>query len=124
MSKVNIPLIAGKIISEKGFVSAIDLFVAIGWLTPEKLREWKAGKIPYLERVVIANLHKLSSAMKEFRSWAIHSKLKPSLTVYKHKSCKLRFSKSGNPNIETAYSTHYVLQKTQKLESIDTEILA
>ena len=119
MSKINIPSIAGKIVSEKGFVSAVDLFVAIGWLTPEKLREWKAGKVPYLERVIIANLHKLSSAMKEFRAWAIHSKLKPSLTVYKHKSCFLRFSKSGNPNIETAYSTHYVLQKIPKIETID-----
>lgn len=124
MSKINIPSIAGKIVSKKGFVSAIDLFVAIGWLTPDKLREWKAGKVPYLERVITANLHKLSSAMKEFRSWAIHSKLKPSLTVYKHKSCKLHFSKSGNHNIETAYSTHYVLQKTPKSESIDAEILA
>lgn len=119
MSKINIPSIAGKIVSEKGFVSAIDLFLVIGWLTQNKLTEWKAGKVPYLERVVEANLHKLSAAMKEFRAWAIHSKLKPSITVYKHKSCKLRFSKSGNPNIETAYSTHYVLQKIPKVELSD-----
>ena len=119
MSKINIPSIAGKIVSEKGFVSAIDLFLAIGWLTQNKLTEWKAGKVPYLERVVEANLHKLSAAMKEFRAWAIHSKLKPSITVYKHKSCQLRFSKSGNPNIEIAYSTHYVLQKIQKVELAD-----
>lgn len=119
MSKINIPSIVGKIVSEKGFVSAIDLFVAIGWLTQNKVTQWKSGKVPYLERVVEANLHKLSAAMKELKSWATHSKLKPSITVYKHKSCRLRFSKSGNPNIETAYNTHYVLQKAPKLESID-----
>lgn len=52
--------------------------------------------------------------MKDFRAWAIHSKLKPSITVYKHKGSKLRFSKTGDPNIETAYSTHYLLQKNVK----------
>jgi hypothetical protein len=54
--------------------------------------------------------------MKEFKYWAVHSKLKASITVYKHKGYKLRFSKTGQPNIETAYSTHYVLLKAEKKE--------
>lgn len=37
MSKNSIPEIAGKIVSEKGIVSTMDLFIAIGWLTPAKL---------------------------------------------------------------------------------------
>ena len=49
--------------------------------------------------------------MKEFKSWATHSKLNPRITVYKHKNFKLRFSKSRDKNIEIAYSTHYVLPK-------------
>jgi len=102
--------IAGQEISNKGYVSPIDLFIGIGWLTKEKLMDWRIGKITYLERVITANLSKLSKTMKEFRAWAKHANLKPSKTVYKHKSCLLRFSKSGNPNIEEAYSTHYVLQ--------------
>ena len=114
MNKINIPSIAGKIVSEKGFVSVIDLFLAIGWLTQDKLTEWKAGKVPYLERVITANFHKLTVAMKEFKKWAVHSQLKPSISVYKHKNAKLRFSKSDHPNIETAYSTHYVLQNINK----------
>ncbi len=47
--------------------------------------------------------------MKEFRIWATHAKLKKSITVYEYKSYNLRFSKSGNPNIETAYRTHFLL---------------
>lgn len=107
----NIAKVAGEAVSKKGYVSAIDVFLGIGWLTKEKFENWKAGRVPYLERVVTANLSKISRTMKEFRAWATHSNLKPSLTVYIHKSCKLRFSKSGNENIEIAYSTHYVLKE-------------
>jgi hypothetical protein len=108
--------IAGQEISNKGYVSPIDLFIGIGWLTKEKLTDWRMGKIAYLERVVTANLSKLTKTMKEFRAWAKHANLKPSKTVYKHKNCSLRFSKSGNPNIEEAYSTHYVLQSSNSKE--------
>lgn len=116
--------LAGNIVSQKGYVSVIDLFVEIGWLTPSQVTDWKMGKVPYLERIITANLSKISKTMKEFRSWALHSKLKPSLTVYKHKSCKLRFSKTGEPNIETAYSTHYELQKSVKKEAALNELKA
>jgi hypothetical protein len=106
--------ITGNSITEKGCVSVIDLFLGIGWLTKNKLLEWKMGKIPYLERIVTANLRKISKIMKEFKSWAMHSNLKPKVTVYKHKGFKLRFSKSKEQNIEIAYSTHYLLPKPKK----------
>ena len=116
--------VAGNVVSKKGYVSAIDLFLGIGWLTQDKLSDWKKGKIPYLEQVVTANLKKISKAMKEFRTWAIHSKLKSSITVYKHKSCRLRFSKSGSPTIETAYSTHYVLLKAKEKEIPKNDLIS
>jgi hypothetical protein len=116
--------VAGNVVSKKGYVSAIDLFLGIGWLTQDKLSDWKKGKIPYLEQVVTANLKKLSRAMKEFRTWANHSKLKASITVYKHKSCRLRFSKSGNSNIETAYNTHYVLLKANGKEIPKNDLMS
>jgi len=109
-----IATVAGDAISKQGYVSAIDLFLGIGWLNQDNLLDWKKGKIPYLERVVTASLGKISRAMKELRFWANHAKLKESMTVYQHKSYKLRFSKSGNPTIETAYSTHFVLVTSNK----------
>lgn len=111
---------AGNVVSKKGYVSAIDLFIGLGWLTPGQVVDWRKGKIPYLERVVMANLNKLTRTMKEFKAWAIHSKLKPSLTAYKHKGSHLRFSKSGQKNIEIAYSTHYVLPQPKE-EKINPE---
>jgi hypothetical protein len=109
-----IATVAGDVVSKKGYVSVIDLFLGIGWLTLDKVVDWKSGKIPYLERVITANLSKITKTMKEFKAWAIHSKLKASFTGYKHKSQKLRFSKTGEPNIEIAYCTHYVLVKLEK----------
>jgi hypothetical protein len=112
--------VAGNVVSLKGYVSVIDLMMGLNWLTIEKLNDWKQGRVPYLERVITVNLTKISRTMKAFRAWAVHSKLKPSQTVYKHKNFQLRFSKTGEPNIETAYSTHYVLPKAFKKENLST----
>ncbi len=100
--------VAGNAVSLKGYVSVIDVMVGLNWLSIDNLNHWKRGRVPYLERVIMANLTKISRTMKEFKAWAVHSKLKSSLTVYKHKSYRLRFSKSGHLNIETAYGTHYI----------------
>ena len=65
--------------------------------------------------------------MKQIRSYAKKTNLKPSFCYYKrwgvkkkhgHKSIiPLRFSKSGNPEIEKAYATHYVdLGRTEQLK--------
>jgi hypothetical protein len=114
--------VAGSVVSKQGYVSAIDLFLGLGWLSQANLSAWKKRQVPYLERIITTNLKKISRTMKEFRLWANHSKLKKSIAVYKHKSQKLRFSKSGNPNIELAYSTHFVLLKDNKNKSTKTDI--
>ncbi|MBI5498269.1 MAG: DUF2293 domain-containing protein [Deltaproteobacteria bacterium] len=102
-----VPQLAGEALA-KGFVSSVDVLLALGWLSAEDLRAWREGRIPYLERVVHQNLGKVSTAMRAFHAWAQHSKLKPSLTVYHHRSHPLRFSKSGDGSIERRYSTHYL----------------
>lgn len=97
------------------YVSAVDALLATGWLRPEKVQDWRRGRVPYLERVVVASLPKISTAMRIFRSWAESEGLRPSETVYvswtrdRH---RLRFSKSGDPNVERAYRTHWLPPKT------------
>lgn len=107
------------------YVSAVDILLGIGWLPPSSLKNWRLGKVDYLERVVQTNFKKISYAMKTFRRWAIERDLKPSEIVYlvrtKGPKRELRFSKSGDPNIEKAYRTHYVspelsLRKQAKLQ--------
>lgn len=99
-------------IHEKGYVSPIDLFLAMGWLTEQKVEQWRFGKVPYLERVTSVNLAKLNVALKLLRKFAREQELKPSITVYKSwgkgKKRLLQFSKSGQLHMEKLYATHYV----------------
>ena len=98
-------------LAERQFVSAVDVLVGIGWLAPSHVEEWRQGRVEYLERVTQANLAKLSAAMKLLRTWAMSQGLVPSETAYVARTRDrrdLQFSKSGNPDIERAYRTHWV----------------
>lgn len=103
--------VAEAALSEREFVTAIDVFLGLGWLEPSSEQAWRQGRTPYLERVVTANLSKISTAMRCLRVWARRRGLKPSETAYLARSrgrAQLRFSKSGKPSIERAYRTHWV----------------
>jgi hypothetical protein len=73
-----------------------------------------------LERACKINLRKLSLVNRELRAYARKHDLKPSWSFYNKwgkkrkdstgKTIKLRFSKSGDENIEKQYATHYVGQ--------------
>ena len=98
-------------LAQRKFVTAIDVPVGLGWLEPRRVDEWRQGRVPYLEAVVIASLGKISTAMKVFRDWAAARGLNPSETAYVARTRDrrpLRFSKSGDEGIERAYRTHWV----------------
>jgi len=99
-------------LSHHRYVSPIDVLVGMGFLRSSQLEAWRHGRVPYLERVLQANLGMIMRAMAIFRAWAHARGLKPSQTVYLARTrgprLELRFSKSGNPRIEEAYRTHYV----------------
>jgi hypothetical protein len=80
----------------------------MGWLDRKALARWRLGQVDYLERVVGANLSRISKAMKLFRSWASARALVPRETHYGRRSHRLRFSKSGHPSLEQMYRTHWV----------------
>ena len=96
----------------RGFAAPADVLMDIGVLDKKKYDDWRHGRVPYLEAVCSVNLHKLSEIMNVVRTYAAANGLKPSFTDYRQvgsKDRKLRFSKSGNPAIEKAYATHYVV---------------
>jgi len=105
-------------------VTAIDILVGVGWLDVGSVDLWRQGRIDYLERPIQANLSRVSEAMKLFRSWAAARGLTPSETHYvmrRPSRPALRFSKSGNPDVEKQYRTHWVSpalseRKREKLE--------
>jgi len=97
--------------AERKFVTAIDVLVGVGWLEPRRVDEWRQGRVDYLERVTVASLGKISTAMRCFRRWAQAHGLQPSETAYVARTRDrrpLRFSKTGDPGIELAYRTHWV----------------
>lgn len=96
----------------RGFAAPVDVLMDIGVLDKKKYDDWRHGRVPYLEAVCMVNLHKLSEIMIVVRAYAAANGLKPSFTDYRQvraKDRKLRFSKSGNPAIEKAYATHYMV---------------
>jgi hypothetical protein len=93
------------------FVTAIDVFLGLGWLPASGERAWRQGRIPHLEAAVTTDPRKVSRAMLVLRSWAQREGLEPSETAYvAHTRGRqaLRFSQSGDPTIERAYRTHWI----------------
>ena len=98
-------------LSNKEYVSAVDVLVGIGWLAPSAVDSWRQKRIDYLERAINANLSRISEAMDAFRSWAMAKGLDASETDYVARQPghpALRFSKSGDANIERQYRTHWI----------------
>lgn len=104
-------------LSNKACVSAIDVLVGIGWLVPSNVDAWQQKRIDYLERAINANLARISEAMHLFRSWAMAKGLVASETDYVARQPgrpALRFSKSGDANIEQQYRTHWISPKLEE----------
>jgi hypothetical protein len=103
---------AEAVLAHKQYVSAIDVLTRTGLLAPTHVESWRKGRIDFLERAIQANLKKISQSMAMLHEWALEKGLKPSETRYVRRTrtgtVDLRFSESGDPNIEKNYRTHYV----------------
>ena len=108
----NIRQIISELSDEKGYICSIDVLLGLNYLSKTDYEKWRNGQVDYLERVCQTNLGKLTTINKIIRQVATKMNLVPSLTVYnkwgKGPKQKLRFSKSGDFNIEKAYSTHFL----------------
>ena len=93
-------------------VAPVDVLVGMGLLRRDHLDDWRRGRVPYLERVITCNLTRLSRMLRLLRFHAHDLNLKPSATVYmrhgKGPKQRLRFTKTGDANLELAYATHFV----------------
>jgi hypothetical protein len=74
---------AAAALAERKLVTPVDVLVGLGWLAPSRVDEWRQGRVKYPEAVTIANLGKISTAMRSFRRWAQRRGLKPSETAYR-----------------------------------------
>ncbi|MEK4302362.1 hypothetical protein MKY30_23675 [Oceanobacillus sp. FSL W8-0428] len=103
---------------DKGYISPINVLVQMDRLTVKQVEGWRFKRINYLEGAINLNLAKLKHFLQGFKKYAKEHHLKPSVTVYKSwgKGAKktLRFSKTGNPNLEKSCLTHYVKQSDKE----------
>ena len=103
------------LVRDKGFASPADVLISIGVISKADYENWRFGRVDYLERVCKVNLRKLSVVNREIRAYAKQHNLKPSWTDYrkwgKGENIRLRFSKSGDEQIERFYATHYIGQQ-------------
>ena len=101
----------GKILARTDVVFPSDILIEMGNLSNKNYESWRKGQVPYLERVFEGSLSKANRILRIIGFHVHDLNMVPRQTVYrqwgKGKKRILRFSKSGDPNIEKAYSRHY-----------------
>jgi hypothetical protein len=102
---------AALLLQQSKVVTPIDVLITMHLLTPADVLAWRHGQVPYLEQVIQGNLSRLSRLLRILRFHAHDLNLVPSTTVYyrwgKHK-LPLRFTKTGDTQLEAAYARHFV----------------
>lgn len=100
------------ILEQSNVVTPVGVLLGMGLIKPIQLEQWRHGKVPYLERVIMGNLPRLFRLLRILRFCAHDLNLQPSVTVYmrhgKGAKQRLRFSKFGDAKLEEAYATHFV----------------
>jgi len=104
---------ADQVLRAKGYISVVEVLLAMGRLSKEDYERWRFRQVPHLESVLPGSLDQHSYLFKQLRAYAHDElKLKPSRTSYvswgKGRRQPLRFSKYGDPCVEELFSTHYV----------------
>jgi len=103
--------VTSALLHEKGYIAPVDVFLRLGYLTQADYERWRRGQIPVLERVIQINLTRITCLMQTLRRHSLQGHLRPSLTVStsweSRARRRLRFSVSGQAQIEAAYATHY-----------------
>ena len=101
-----------QILARGKVVAPVDVLIGMDLLTPERLEDWRRGRVPYLEKVINCNLNRLSKLLRILRFHAHDLNLVPSITVYtrwsKGPKRRLRFTKNADPKLEEAYARHFV----------------
>ena len=103
---------AGRCLKAKGYIAMVDVLMELGLLSREDHQRWRIRQVPFLERIVHGNLSRLNAVLRAVRANSVRGNLNASWTAYvswgKGRRQPLRFSKSGDPNLERAYATHYL----------------
>jgi len=101
-----------ELLAKGNVVAPVDVLVHMELLKPKRLEDWRRGRVPYLEKIIDCNLNRLSKLLRILRFYAHDMNLVPSATAYmrwgKGPKQRLRFTKTGDPQLEEAYARHFV----------------
>jgi hypothetical protein len=96
-----------ELVAENLPVALPAVFVKLGMLESRHLKDWREGRVPYLEHVVAGSLGKANRILRMVRLYAHDLKLPVApphaAGPIKHRGRPLRFSKTGESRLETAY---------------------
>jgi hypothetical protein len=109
--QLRVTRVAEAVRDDQRFVTAIDVLIGLGWLTPSQVDRWRQGRVETLEQAMQVNPSKITAALAALQRWAHDEGLKPSETHYVARTRdrrQLRFSAIGDAAMEHAYSTHWV----------------
>ena len=98
-----------RVLTDSDEVSPVAILLKMGNLTATDHDAWRRGKVPYLERVFQGSLPKANRILRiiGFHMHDLNMVVLQREYRQKGKNTLLRFSKSGEPNIEKRYCRHY-----------------
>ena len=107
-----------RILARADVVALSDILIEMGNLSRKNYEAWRKGQIPYLERVFEGSLSKANRILRIIGFYTHDLNMVLRQTTYHQwgngKNRILRFSKSGDPNIEKVYSSHYIWNQSQE----------
>ncbi len=104
-------------------ISPVTILIEMGNLEAKAHDAWRRGQVPYLERVFQGNLSKANRILRII-SFHVHDlNMVPSQHTYRvrGKSHTLRFSKTGDPNVEKSYARHFKWNQSAEKKRILVE---
>jgi len=108
----------GRILARADIVTPSDILIEMGNLSKKNYEAWRKGQVPYLERLFEGSLSKANRILSIIGFYTHDLNMVPRQTAYHQwgngKNRILRFCKSGDPDIEKAYSRHYIWNQSQE----------
>ena len=97
-------------------ISPVAILMKIGNLTTQDYDAWRRGRVPYLERVFQGSLSKANRCLRIIGFHAHDLSMVPCPQTYQQLGKKhiLRFSRSGDPNVEKSYARHFRWNQSQR----------
>jgi hypothetical protein len=106
------------ILAQSDVIAPSEILIEMGNLSKKDYEAWRRGQVPYLERRIEGSLSKANRILRIIGFYAHDLNMVPRQTIYhqwgKGKNRVLRFSKSGDPNIEKSYSRHYAWNQSKE----------